>query len=211
VLVPAGATPLYTTTSPDLVAWDLAAIEAVKHAIASGNQFDSISITRNYVGIPSAGTPDIILAAPLYRPPPQSGSVMSLDDLRNKIQANLPVWASQARIDVAEDAAGERVVTVHLSMLADSFKTIDIGEVLRDLSAQQIALAPQGADIGRVLVRVDDLNTGAPLYEGGADGFASYWSDWYNPIVQAYAGELPPVAEGIKEAADAAQAIVAGG
>jgi hypothetical protein len=191
ILVPPGAQPLYSTTSARLVAWDLAVVEAAKHALAAGNQFDSVSITRNYPGVAPLGYPDLITAPPVYLPLPQPSATMSLETVRAKVQEALPAWAQHGTITVSEDAASERVVTVKTTLPVDAFRTIAAGALVSTLLGRQVSLAPDGAKIGRVLAEIKDPVNGDPLYAGGADASVSYWSDWYSPLVSPLRLDVP--------------------
>ena len=204
IMVPLGAQPLYSTTSPQLLVWDLAVIEAAKHAIVAGNQFDSIAITRNYPGVAPLGYPDLIFAAPLYHPLAQVPATMTTETIRSKVQQALPVWAQQGVVSVVDDAVGERVVSVKVGLPAAGFRTIGVGGLLGTLVGQQLSLAPGGANIGRVIAEIDNPVTGDPLYQGGADASVSYVSDWYSPLVEGLSADVPSVRGAAKPGLDAA-------
>ncbi len=204
IQVPAGAQPLYSTTSPRLVAWDLAVVEAIKHAIIAGSQFGSISIPRNYPGVAPMGYPDLIFAPPGYQPLAQVPTTMSLETIRTKIQRTLPSWAQHGTVRVANDAVGERVVSVKAELPIDAFRVIPVGGLLHGLVGQQISLAPDGANIGRVLVELENPVNGDPLYAAGADVSVSYWSDWYSPLVAPLRFDLPSAMGVLQTPLDAA-------
>jgi hypothetical protein len=191
IIPPPGAVPLYTTTNGQIPVWDLAIMEAVKHSIAAGNSFDSLSITRNYAGVAPAGIADLILAAPPYQAPPAAGTTMSLDEVRQAVVQALPRWAQSANVGVMEDAASERVVTITLALPNEAFTVIRPDELLDVLEREQRALQPQGAKIGRVIAQISSRTTNNPLYTGVGDSYLGFSENWTSPLVQGLLGELP--------------------
>lgn len=207
ILVPPGADPIYSTTSPQIGIWGLGAVEAVKHAVVSGSSFDSLTITNDYPGFPAPTAPEITLAVPPYQPPPAPPSIMSSADVKTRIQGALPAWASAASIAVVDDAAAERVITVSLVLPPDSFKIVDVGQLIETLEQQQVALQPQGANIGRVIAKISNPLNGDPLYTGGADAFVGFGTDWYSPLVAAFASVLGAFPDPLKTLATTADVV----
>jgi hypothetical protein len=111
------------------------------------------------------------------------------------IAQSLPAWAQNSTVRVVDDAVGERAVTVSLTEPTNAFAVLDPGAVLATLLGDQVNLAPQGADIGRVIVKVSDVVSGQPLFTGVGDEAIRFVGDWYSPLVAGMADPLPsPVA-----------------
>lgn len=192
ILVPPGLKPIATTTTPKLVLWDFAAIQAAKHALASGSALDAVSITRNYLGEPPASYPSVIEVLDGYQPPPTPGTPMAQDEVKERAKDALPIWAAGARVEVIDDYAGERVVSAELGLPPQAFAIVNPHELLGKMADYQYDLALEGARIGRVVVEVSDPATGQPLYAGAADSFMNIATQWYSPLVQGrYEGSVP--------------------
>jgi hypothetical protein len=204
ILMPAGALPLYSTTRAAIPVWDLAIVEAVKHALARGAQLESLAITRNFVGL-SPGTPELTLAIPPYAPWPEPPTTMPPEAIQGAIQQALPAWAQSSTIAVTEDAATERVVTVTQAIPGASFALIDPAQLLWSLTDQQKALRARGANIGRVVARLTSTTTGNPLYTGGADAELGFAVIWQSPLVRGVIGEAPTANEALGTAGATAQ------
>jgi hypothetical protein len=185
ILVPPGTNPVWTTSLSKKVFWDLAVMEAIKHALARGTQIDSLTFTHYEAAHPDSADPDLLIDIEPYDAPPQAPLAMSLDEVERSVEASLPEWAALATTDVIDDAVGERVVSVALRLPSSAFRVLSGSQILQPLVASQQELAPQGANIGRVTVAITDSATGQPLYAGGADSMFGFVTEWYSPLVQA--------------------------
>lgn len=189
ILVPPGTNPVWTTSLSDKVFWDLAVMEAVKHALARGTQIDSLTFTHYEAAHPDSADPDLLMDIEPYESAPQAPVAMTLQEVEQSVQESLPGWAALAAIDVIDDAVGERVVSVALRLPALAFRAHSGSQILGPPIAQQQELASAGANIGRVTVEISDSATGQPLYAGGADSMFGFATEWYSPLVQAI---VPP-------------------
>lgn len=194
--------PLYTDTTGEEIVWDLAVIEAAKHVIAGGGSLAGLSITVERTGLP----PELMIAAlPEVPPEPQAAATLSPDQVQGEVQGALPTWAAAARVTVSNDAGGERVVELALDLPPSAFAALDVAALGHILGQKQIALAPLGGRIGRVIVRISDPVSRDPLYVAGHDLLYGHLGDWYAPIVRAYARPLLGApADAVHEAGDVA-------
>lgn len=185
------ASMLYTTAQPQNSINELAVMEAVKHAIAAGYTADAVAVNENVTGRPPETDPDLIVSFQDREITAQPPATMALADVKGQMQTALPPWASGASIDAIGDAAGERVVTVSLDLPGDAFRVLDVHGLVGILLEKQYDLAAAGADIGRVVVKVNDSTTHEPLYAAGADGTIGIQTFWYSPLVEGLIGEAP--------------------
>lgn len=190
VLTPPGAKPLFTTTMPKLVFWDFAVLQAAKHALAGGAQLDAISITHNFVGEPPSPTPTVIERLEGFVSPPAPPVVMSLSELKSRVRNALPEWATGSSITIAEDYAGERVVSVNAQLPRAAFRVVSVPSLFRTLARQQAALAPEGARIGRVFLEISDPTNNQPLLAAAADPSFGAALSWSSPLVRMLVGQL---------------------
>lgn len=205
ILVPPGTNAVWTTSLSEKVLWDLAVMEAVKHALARGTQIDSLEFTHYEAAHPDSADPDLLIDIEPYDSPPQAPVTMTLEEVEQSVQASLPEWAALATVDVIDDAVGERVVSVTLRLPALAFRTVSGSQVLDPLIGRQQELASEGANIGRVTVEISDSTSGQPLYAGGADSMFGFVSEWYSPLVKAV---VPPQAFDSEDIADDVQSAV---
>jgi hypothetical protein len=189
IMVPAGAPPMLTTTEPKLLVWDLAVMEAVKHAVQAGNPIGSVSIMRNWPDIGADTTPEVMTAVPFYRPKPTPSSSMTEAQVQRAVQQALPVWAAKAAITVVDDAANERAVTVTVALPPDAFQVVSPGSLIGALVEQQAKLTVAGANIGRVIAQINSSITGDPLYVAGGDYFGGFFAVWDSPLVAPFADD----------------------
>jgi hypothetical protein len=191
ILTPPSTPALYSTTAASVPVWDIAVMEAIKHALAGGAQLESAAITSNYVGLPVPSGPELLVALLPYAPWTKPPSTMSQDQVRQAIQQALPAWAQQSTVAVADDAAGERVVTTSLSLPASSFSLFNPQQLLWALTNQQRILRDQGANIGRVVSRITSPENGDPVYTGVADGELGFSASWRSPLIRGLINESP--------------------
>jgi hypothetical protein len=185
ILVPVGATPWFTTTTPKELVWDLAVLEAAKHAASSGTPLGTVTIVRN------AAKPNgrIIIAMPPGELPPSTPLTMSIDAVQAAGKGALPAWAANATVTAVEDAARERVVTARVQVPREVLRFNSPETILRSLVIEQQRLASEGGRIGRVIVEVTDVLSGEPVYQGGADSFLGFAAQWYSPLIAGWVGE----------------------
>jgi hypothetical protein len=181
---------LFTDTEPQIAIWELAVMEATKHTLAAGNTLDGVSVTENIAGQQPDPAPDLMVSVQGQEITAQPSSMLSTDDVKSRVTSALPAFAADAQVTVLSDAAGERVINVQLARPPDAFRAVPFPAILGILLEQQHDLAPAGADIGRVIVRISDVSTGAPLYVAAADGMMGVNTYWYSPFVQGYVAEL---------------------
>jgi hypothetical protein len=179
-------------------------MEAAKHALNTGNQLDAISVTENLSGQPNSTTPDITVLLQGREIITQGPAVLSADDVKTRLKSALPAWAANAALSVVPDAAGERVVTATLALPRDAFRTIDVPALAGALDQQQDILASAGADIGRIVVQINDAISGDPLYVQGVDGYMGVGTSWISPLVAGYLGQVPDASDAAQAAAVAA-------
>ena len=183
ILPPPGIVNPWTSTLADLVKWDLATFEAVKHAQQRGAVIDSISFDRYYPGDPSeSGVEHILNVTPVDTPVVAPPSI-SLTTIRQAALDALPPWVPQPQVTVQDDAVGERVISVTFSLPVPAFRLFDVSSTLDALVGVQQNLADEGGYIGRVLVRVNRTDTNEPLYAGGADSLYGFGREWHAPLV----------------------------
>jgi hypothetical protein len=194
---------LYTSEQPKTAIWELAVIEAVKHALAAGNTLDSVSITENVSGQPASPDPELIVSTQGWDIPARSPATMTVDQVKSNVVSALPAWAQN--VTVVEDAASERVVTATATLPTTAFRVVDVRDILTQLLIQQHDLNQQGADIGRVALSVSDASTGAPLYAAAGDGNLGVQTSWVSPLVAGLVDDPPSTQKVPQEAADAAQ------
>jgi hypothetical protein len=103
----------------------------------------------------------------------------------------MPAWANQAHITVTDDAAGERVVTASMQLAPAAFSVQDVRQLPQALANQQGSLISSGANIGRTIVRINDINTGDPLYLTAEDRLWSFRLNWKSPLVMGLAPLIP--------------------
>lgn len=183
-IMPSPGTPaLYNRNTGEELAWELAIVEALKHSLAKGSSLGGLALTTRR----QDGNDETVTSAlPIDPPETQAPPTLSPTAVKSNVQAALPQWAALSDVTVTDDAVGERIVQVALARPVVSFAVLDVPEVLQKLIDQQIALAPTGGNIGRVIVRVTDPATGDPLYVAAADALFGYISDWYSPLVRAW-------------------------
>jgi hypothetical protein len=116
---------------------------------------------------------------------------MTDTQVQTAIAQSLPAWAKNSTVVILDDAAGERAVTVSLTEPADSIGVFNPAGVLSTLLRDQWTLASQGAKIGRVVVKISDTASGAPLFTGVGDVTIAFDGAWYSPLVAAIARALP--------------------
>ena len=179
----------YTTLAAQAPIWELAAVEAAKHALAAGGALHGISLTQNVAGRPAPPGPDVSVALTGREIPAQPPATMSIDQVQSNVKNALPPWASNPTVTVLNDAVGERVVTVTLGLPRTAFALLDVPDALAALVEQQHVLSDQGARIGRAVVKVVDAVGGDPLYVAGVDGFMGYGTSWVSPMVQGLMSE----------------------
>jgi hypothetical protein len=190
----------YTTSVADLPKLELAAWEAMKHALAQNATLAGLRLDlRDGVAITSSE----LIAAPqqgAYSPSQSATLAMSQDAVRQQVVGDLPVWAKAAQVTVVEDYVGERILQMEASLPITAFATVDVSELLTEAAGMQRRLEGQGAKIGRVLVRVTDSATGDPLYTAAADPlFGAMYVSWYSPRVRGIArGLVGPEPRGIR-------------
>jgi hypothetical protein len=187
-----GILPLYNRNTGEELVWELAIVEATKHALARGASLGGVAITTHR----SDGSDETLTAAlPEGALEVQAPPTLSPDQVRTQVQAALPQWAASATVNVTDDDAGERIVSVDLARPAEAFKALNVPEAAQKLTDQQIELAPIGGNIGRVILRVKDPVAGDPLYVAAGDVLFGYLSQWYSPLVRAWARPVVAVGE----------------
>lgn len=201
-----GGSSFYTTNVTEVAEANLAVIEALKHAMATGAQLSGVELDIDDAGPP--GLSQSLIAAPNIAdlPPRQVvDSVMPISELKLKIEQDLPVWAKGARIEITEDFVGERVVRASLALPVSSFVSTVVEELTAALDRVQGELAIDGANIGRTIVEITDPVTDDPLYMSADDKLWTYHSSWYSPLVAGFSGRGPAVSpEGIQQAVEGA-------
>lgn len=189
VFQPSGAGSMeYTTLPSSLVVWELAVLEAAKHRIVAGTALAGVTIKTNVAGQPPASDPYVMLGLPdlaVSAPPP---TTMSMDSIRSQVQASLPPWAATSTIQVSEDAASQRVVSLSLAVPPLFAAANDVRALSNVLAKQQAVLTAHGANIGRCIVRVTDARTSDPLYVSGDDVLLGTRSYWDSPLVAGFLG-----------------------
>jgi hypothetical protein len=184
--------PLFTTSASQRPVWELAVMQAAKHALTAGKQVDAISINELTSGQPAPPSPDLVVSTQNREITTQPGPTMAISDVQKNVQSALPSWAAGTSISVVEDAARERVVSAQLALPRDALRVLPVPSLLGTLLNQQDALGASGADIGRVVVSVADATTHEPLYVAGADGLIGFGTSWVSPSVQGLLGQAPP-------------------
>lgn len=204
ILVPPGATPWFTTSTPKQLVWDLAVLQAAKHAISQGASFGTVTIVRN------SAEPDgrIIIAVPPGEVPPTPPITMSIGEVQTSIKESLPAWAAHATVTTVEDAASERVVTARVQVPREVLRFQSPDTILQALIVQQQRLASEGGRIGRVIVEVSDAVSGEPVYQAGGDSFLGFVGEWYSPLIAGWVGSASPDTDVTVE--DAADQVLAG-
>lgn len=171
---------------------ELAAVEAVKHALARGASLTGIQLSVLNSGS-SVIASDVLIAVPNAQvfPPAQSpASLMPRAELEGYVEQALPPWAvgADVEINVIEDAAGERVVEVIAHFPAQALRAINPADLTYTLDDLQVRLAAQGAKIGRTHVTLFDRATGDPLYASANDILWGQRAHWHSPLIAAFAG-----------------------
>jgi hypothetical protein len=200
-----GSGPGFSTTPSMIPLWDLAIVEAAKHAAARGEAFQGAIITRNYAGQPSSSGPEVLLDLTEPISPPTAPITMSREEVMARVKTTLPSWAAGASIEVLDDAASERVVRARLTTPAAAFRAIDPDQLLRALFDSQVELAPKGAKIGRVTIQVTDPVSNDPVYTAAGDAFFGFASTWRSPLIRGFNAPLAP----LDRAADTASTLPA--
>lgn len=183
----------YYDDIPAAMRSELAAQEAVKHAIAGGAELAGLELIILTHDAPAEVAYDALSAAPnpeVFPPRQEFTSLMPKAELEGHVRAALPTWTALGSIEVrvTEDAVGERVVEALAHLPADSLRIVDMGELTSRLDGLQLRLSGQGANIGRVLVTVFDQDSGDPLYASADDVLWGKRRSWYSPLVSASAG-----------------------
>jgi hypothetical protein len=176
----------YSDLEPWVVVGRLAVLEAAKHRLASGSALAGVQVDVSS----SEPVAPVVLALPEPAAlPPRQGfaQLMPLDELRSRLETRLPVWARNATLTVATDSAGERIVTAALALPQQAFVAQDIRDLSESLASAQASMVQEGANIGRTVVKIEDSQTGDPLYVSADDALWSYHSGWYSPMVIAFA------------------------
>jgi hypothetical protein len=193
---------LYTTEQPKTVIWELAVMEAIKHALQSGYAVDAVSITENIAGQTPTSDPELIVSAQDWGMRARTPATMSLQQVKSGVLSALPPWAQN--VAVVEDAAQERVVTVTAATTPGALRTVSVRDAFATLLAQQNDLTQQGADIGRVVLSVSDVLTGQPLYVAAADGPLGMSTSWVSPLVAGFVDDPPSTSKTPREAQETA-------
>lgn len=179
---------VFTDVQPKAVAWRLAAVEAVKHAVAAGASLSALQLD---VQSPR-GTWSFLQALPktsVWKPRQTASASMTLDEVRSAASRALPAWAQpNATVEVRPDSAGERIVSVELSATPTVFALHNVRGVTDSLASVQTSMAVHGANIGRTMVWIKDTVTGDPLYTAGDDRLWGYAGEWISPRVEGLPG-----------------------
>lgn len=178
----------YTTLPPSHIVWQLAVLEAAKHAIAAGTALAGVTIKTNVAGQPLATSPELMLGLADLAVSSSPPTTMSVEAVRTEIQTSLPPWAATGTVEVTADAAGERVVTLSLAVPWLLVATHDVRSLSNVLAKQQAVLTARGANIGRAIVRITDTQTGDPLYVSADDVLLGTRSYWDSPLIAAFVG-----------------------
>ena len=189
ILQPAGSGAFdYTTLPSNHILWQLAVLEAAKHRIAAGTALAGVTMKTNIAGQPPATSPELMfgLVDLSYVVPPPT--TMSIESVRSQVQSALPAWAATATVQVTNDAASQRVVTLSLAVLPAFIAINDVRSLSNVLAKQQARLTARGADIGRCIVRVTDARTGDPLYVSADDVLLGTRSYWDSPLIAGFIG-----------------------
>jgi hypothetical protein len=186
---PGLAPGVYSDLAPKTILWRLAAIEAVKHAIAAGTSLGGMELDLLSGGLTWSSMqaiPNISVWAP-QQPP----TGMSDAEVKAAVLAVLPSWVQPiANVSVSDDAAGERVVTTTLALPVAAFESRNVRDIADSLAAAQQNLVAQGAKIGRTVTSITDSSTGDPLYTAADDRLWAYSSEWISPLVVGLPGFL---------------------
>lgn len=197
---PGFSQPPATDLAPKLVLWRLAALEAVKHAVAAGA---NVAALETDVSVAGNATPSKVLSAlpnTNYFPPKQEfSSLMPVAAVRDRVAAMLPPWAQTAQLAVRDDYAGERIVTVTARLPIQAFAVTDVYQLTDALAAAQAQLVNDGGNIGRTIAEVFDSSTGDPLFVSADDRSWGYRSAWASPLVVGWL-DGPRVVSAAKDA-----------
>jgi hypothetical protein len=178
----------YTTLPSNLVVWELAVLEGAKHRIVDGTALAGVAIKLNVAGQPPVSDPYVMLGLADLAASASPAETLSMESIRNAVQGSLPPWAATAAVNVTEDAASQRVVTVALAIPTVFVRVNDVRAISNVLAQQQAVLTARGANIGRCIVRVTDSQTGDPLYVSGDDVLLGTRSYWDSPLVAGFLG-----------------------
>jgi hypothetical protein len=160
-------------------------MEAAKHAIAGGATLAGIELEVSGAG----DIPPVLMALPRPQWIPAKqvfSSLMATDDVRTRIQGMLPIWAHDANVSVVDDRAGERIAKISATVPSPSLALLDPGQLTHILEDAQTNLSNQGANIGRMIVRVEDSITKDPLYVTAEDVLWGYHGGWISPHAVGY-------------------------
>jgi hypothetical protein len=177
----------FTDVQPKMVAWRLAAFEAVKHAVAGGASLAAMQLdVDNSAG---AWRSLQVLPSSSVWPARQPAARMSDDQVKTAVSDALPAWAKpMTSVSVSDDYVGERVVTATLALPLSAFAAENVRALPDSLAAAQGSLSSNGGDVGRTLVTITDPTSGDPLYTAGDDRLWGYSSEWISPLVSGLPG-----------------------
>lgn len=189
VLTTPGLPPTSVTdVTSKVIVWRLAAVEAVKHAVAAGSTLVAMQLDAQT----PRGTWRALQAIPntsIWTPREPGPTGMTVDEVRAAAAGALPGWAQPvARVSVTEDAVRERVVSADLALPSSAFASVNVRDVSDALADVQRELGARGGKVGRTIVRVTDTVTGDPLFTSGDDRRWGYGSEWISPRVVGLPG-----------------------
>jgi hypothetical protein len=110
--------------------------------------------------------------------------------IKAEIEQSLPIWARPAGVRVWE-ISGERRVEVVVPLSAAQLLAVDASDVVPAILHQQIRLNAGGAGIAGVFVRLEDLQSGTPLFTYAGDYAFGQNFYWASPVVAAWFDKVP--------------------